>query len=129
MKDLADLLIELDKSNPSKEKEIIQAFLSLLKKRGLENQANLVLKKLENQLERENSKNTLYLKTVYLLDNKTIGKIKDLIKADKDSKVKTSVDKSLKAGFRVYWQGKIYDASLKNQLEKLKLKTLCLLKA
>jgi F0F1-type ATP synthase delta subunit len=125
MKKTADLLIEIDKKYPSKEKEIVKSFVYFLRKKGLEYRLKSVLEELKRRLNQKEEKNTLYIQSAYDLSAETIEKIKELTKASKKSKTEISINSYLKAGFIAFWDEKIYNASLEEQVKKLKSKILC----
>jgi F0F1-type ATP synthase delta subunit len=125
MKKTADLLIEIDRKYPSKEKKIVKSFVYFSRKKGLEYRLKSVLDELKRHLRQKEEKNTLYIQSAYHLSAETIEKIKELTKASKESKTEILINSSLRAGFIASWDEKIYNASLEEQIKKIKSKILC----
>jgi len=111
---LVQLLIELDNNNPDKTEEIAKTFVQLMKERGLDYQLSNILKIIEQKA--ENSRRVLYITLAEELG--VVEDIKKLIGV-KDVEVIVNIDKSLKGGFIAQYNGKLYNGSISQQLDKI----------
>jgi F0F1-type ATP synthase delta subunit len=122
MKDkLAKLLIDLDQKNPEKSEQIAKLFVQSMK--GNEYQLPSILKIVEQKAQEEKERNTLYITLFEEIED--IDAIKEAIGIDKSVPVDISIDKELKGGFVAQYNGKLYNGSISNQLQKIRQQILC----
>jgi F0F1-type ATP synthase delta subunit len=69
--------------------------------------------------QREQNKQTVNLKINHKISSIILGKIKKIIGATDNSQVNLIEDKNILGGFIAEYQNKIFDASLKRQLDRL----------
>ena len=119
--EMAKTLIEVDKKYPSKTKDIVQTFANFLKDNKAKYQLRSVIQSLEEEAIREEKNSSLRLILAEDLGSqKIIDKIKQFMNIPLGAKTKVTIDRNIKGGFIAYYQGSIFDASIKNQLIKLK---------
>jgi len=93
-------------------------FFDFIEKRNLTTQLPSILIHLEKIIELEKEKKGIQIETAHEISHETTKHIKTFLKADELSEV-IKINKDLIGGFRAKWNGKIYDASIKNSLKKL----------
>jgi len=124
MKDkLAKLLIELDSENPGKRKTLVKEFVGSLREQGLDYQLLQILKIVEKKEQDDIDKNTLYITLSEPIDVTDL--IKKVIGIEEDVKVNILINKNLKGGFIAQYDGKLYNGSISQQLQKIRDKILC----
>jgi len=114
-KQLAKAIFELSKE---KTENLDAKFFDFVEKKKLQAQLPSVLYHLEKLIDLEQEKNGIQIEVAHEIKTETVKKIKSFLDAeDMPEIIKTK--KELIAGFRAKWNGKIYDASVKNSLKKL----------
>jgi F0F1-type ATP synthase delta subunit len=93
-------------------------FFDFIEKRNLTAQLPSVLIHLEKIIELDREKKGIQIETAHEIKHETVKQIKSFLNADELSEV-IKIKKDLIGGFRAKWNGKIYDASIKNSLKKL----------
>lgn len=93
-------------------------FFDFIEKRNLTAQLPSILFHLEKIIELEKEKKGIQIETAHEIKSDTVKHIKTFLKAEDLPEV-IKIKKELIAGFRAKWNGKIYDASIKNSLKKL----------
>lgn len=78
-----------------------------------------IIARLERMAKRDGAHETLFIKTAHQLDRSSGTSIKEALGA-KDAQTVTDQDDALLGGFVAEYQGVVYDASVRTQLEKLK---------
>ena len=79
-----------------------------------------VIELLEKTKRKQDKEDRLYIKLFESVSEETIQKIKKFVGAANESNIDIEIDKKMKGGFIAYYHGSIFDASIKNQLIKLK---------
>ncbi len=108
----------------SKFDELTMAFLRILTKKGRERYLPEIVNEFIHEYKKYKHITTVHLTTAAPLSEVAVKKIHDQLEASKQTdqyvEMETSVDESLIGGFVLEFEGKIYDASVKNKLEELK---------
>jgi F0F1-type ATP synthase delta subunit len=103
---------------------VAQSFFSFLKRFHMLALAPQVLDYLELERERRAGSLSMRITSAVSIEGKTVEKIKRYVKAPQDTHTILATNESLIGGFSAGWEGKVYDASIKTQLEKLREKLL-----
>ena len=99
----------------------IKRFVSYLRDYNLVGLMPQILRHLERENEAAARKDTLEVFTRYPLSKALMNQLKDLANAQ-DATVVEHKDEALLGGFRATYRGKIYDGSVKTQLDRLRTK-------
>lgn len=118
-KKLAKTLYEISHQDNTKE---LDNFFNFCDQKNLNYLLPNILKYYREILAKKSSQNTVLIKSTHQLDKKTLDAIKKKINATKDTKVEQKIDPETLGGFIAEYRNKVFDASLKNQLAKLKNK-------
>jgi F0F1-type ATP synthase delta subunit len=98
-----------------------QKFFRFLETNNLQAQARQILYYIEQEYKKEKDKNTLFIWFAVLMENNGIvEQIKNFVKAPRSALVQVKEDKNIIGGFIALWQGEIYDASIRANLDRLK---------
>lgn len=119
-KQLAEAIYKIAKDESLKKSEMQKAVLEYIHTYKLESLVPNTIKHLEDRQKKDDLWNTLNIESAILLDSSIVKKIEDKLDIKNPSSVKKEVNESLIGGFRATHGGRIYDASLKNQLHLLK---------
>jgi F0F1-type ATP synthase delta subunit len=114
-KQLAKAIFELSQDKVEK---LDAKFFDFIQKKNLLAQLPSVLYHLEKIIELDKEKKGIQIETAHEISQETTKHIKTFLKAEDLSEV-IKIKKELIGGFRAKWDGKIYDASIKNGLKKL----------
>jgi len=114
-KQLAKAIFELSED---KVENLDAKFFDFIQKKNLLAQLPSVLYHLEKIIELDKEKKGIQIETAHEISHETTKNIKTFLKAEDLSEV-IKIKKELIGGFRAKWDGKIYDASIKNGLKKL----------
>lgn len=80
-----------------------------------------VVKNLERMSAEIKSENTALILVSHEISEPYVKLIEKLIEKEKSHPVKIEIDESLIGGFKAYYQGQVFDGSVKNYLKELKL--------
>lgn len=114
-KQLAQALFQLSEE---KVENLDAKFFDFIEKRNLTAQLPSIVFHLEKIIELEKEKKGIQIETAHEISHETTKHIKTFLNAEDLPEV-IKIKKDLIAGFRAKWNGKIYDASIKNSLKKL----------
>jgi len=114
-KQLAQALFQLSEEKVG---NLDAKFFDFIQKKNLLAQLPSVLYHLEKIIELDKEKKGIQIETAHEISHETTKHIKTFLKAEDLSEV-IKIKKELIGGFRAKWDGKIYDASIKNGLKKL----------
>jgi F0F1-type ATP synthase delta subunit len=114
-KQLAQALFQLSEE---KVENLDAKFFDFIEKRNLTAQLPSILYHLEKITELDREKKGIQIETAHEISHETTKHIKTFLNAEDLPEV-IKIKKELIAGFRAKWNGKIYDASIKNSLKKL----------
>ena len=114
-KQLAQALFQLGEENTA---NLDAKFFDFIEKRNLTAQLPSILFHLEKIVEQDKEKKGIQIETAHDIKYDTVKHIKTFLSADHLPEV-LKIKKELIGGFRAKWNGKIYDASIKNSLKKL----------
>ncbi|MFA7662568.1 MAG: F0F1 ATP synthase subunit delta [Patescibacteria group bacterium] len=117
---LALALYELNQD--SKNKNLVANFLDFCETKNLNYLLPNILKHYQKIIAQNEIQKTVFIKSNYPLSKNIVSKVQTIVGAEKNSETNLSESKGLLGGFIAQYQNKIFDASLKNQLEKLKNK-------
>lgn len=117
---LAKALMELVEERPDKEKEIVENFINFCHNKNLINRLPKILTSLEKLSSRLTEEKRLVITTKEKISESIVTKIKSFTAADNKTEIKTTEDPTIKGGFIAKYNGKIYDASIVNQINKFK---------
>jgi F0F1-type ATP synthase delta subunit len=118
--ELTQTLLQLHKDFPKEAKKVNQVFLKFLSQRNLMYKTSSILRSLESLKKQEEENKTLFLKVGKKIDDKTIQEILSQFKLPQKAKLEIILNKNLKGGFVINFQGKIYEGSLQHQINELK---------
>lgn len=119
-KQLAKSLIQISKENPVQ--DLSSRFIKFCKRKNILSQLPNIVKHIELQTEKKKKENQLTIKINDKIENATIERIKKIAGSSAKTEIATDINPEIKGGFIAKYQGKIYDASIKTQLEKIKTK-------
>jgi len=119
-KNLAEAIYKISLESKKDNKVIVEAILIYIQKYKLESLLPKTLVYLEDKLKKDLNWNTFFLESRFSLKNELIDDIKNKLKVNKTANVLLNKNENLIGGFRATYQGIIYDASIKNQLQLLK---------
>ena len=119
---LAKGLLKVIKADPENSQEIIVGFINFCKTKHLTHLLPNFLKYFKLEAKKDEDKKTLRIFSAINLDENITKTIKSLVGADESSAVEKNEDKKIIAGFIAYYQNRIIDASLDNNLRLLKNK-------
>ncbi len=119
---LSKALLKLIQDSPEKQQEIIVNFIDFCNKKRLTHLFNSLLKYIEIEIKKEKEAETLKIFSAEKLSEEIIEKIKKLSEVKSDAPTSIIEEESIVAGFVAYYQNKIIDASLDNNLRLLKNK-------
>ncbi len=123
-KQYAQALYELTKDKPESEVSVvIEKFVKNLKRNGLLNKAEDIIKKFVEIFNKENNIIEAKIVTSRKLDGKELDNVKNfLLKKYGAEKIemKTKVDENLKGGIKIVVGEEIIDNSVSGRLQKLK---------
>ncbi len=119
-KQLASALIRSleEGTNP---KTLLKNFEGFLEKNNLQTLLPNIVKNLEREVIVLDKKNTALIKVSHEVKDATVKLIEKFIDKAKSDPVKVEIDESLIGGFKAYYQGQVFDGSVKNYLKELKL--------
>ncbi|MDX1608155.1 MAG: F0F1 ATP synthase subunit delta [Candidatus Spechtbacterales bacterium] len=117
--DIAKALISLLEDDKKSAEEPADKFWEFAQRYNLEGRASGVLFHLEAELERQKEKNKAYITLAQPTSDEQVEKIKEIIGAS-NTDTELVQDKNLIAGFRARYKDKMYEANVKNNIEKLK---------
>ena len=121
-RNLAKSLLKLTQGDSGNQQKIVASFLDFCKEKKLAHLLPNVLRYLKIEIKNEEDVKTLKIFTATELSDDIIKSIQKACHAHPDSPTNIIEDKSIVAGFTAYYQNKIIDASLKNNLHILKNK-------
>ena len=121
-RNLAKAFLKLTQENPKNSREIGKAFIDFCKQKRLSYLLPNFLHYLKIEAKRQDDVQTLKIFSAVGLNDSIIKKIQKACEAKPDSPIETIEDKDIVAGFVAYYQNKIIDASLSNNLRLLKNK-------
>ena len=121
-KNLAKAFIKLAQENPENQREITKSLLSFCKIKKLQYILPSFLRYFEIEAKRESDTETLKIFSAAKLSEGIMDDIRKISGAKNGSPAELVEDKDIVAGFVAYYQNKIIDASLKNNLHILKNK-------
>lgn len=119
---LAKALLKLAKDNPEKQKEIVAGFADFCKEKHLGHMLPNFFKYLELEAQRMQDISTLKIFSPLKPGEAVVQKIKQMAGAQKAGEPEIIEDKDMVAGFIAFYENKIIDASLSNNLRLLKNK-------
>ncbi len=120
---LAKKLQKWAAAEPKNVDEAVDRFVSFCREKNLIYLLPNVLKYLEKEIPKEEKKMTLIIRSKDDLSAETIRKIKKISNfQEKEYKVKAVEDGGILGGFIAYYQDKVFDASVNNNLSLLKNK-------
>jgi len=119
-KNLADAIYEISLDSKQDDTVFLASILDYIKEYKLESLLPKVIIYLEDKLNKELEWNTLSIESGLDISEEIKQKIKSRLNADNAKSITSTVDKDLIGGFTATYQGVIYNASLKNQLELLR---------
>lgn len=103
-----------------KAQDVANWFVGYVQMHDREDQIHDVVRYLEALEKREEKENTLHIKTAYDVSDATRNAIVDHVDASQDTPVELNEDASLIGGFIAEYKGVRYNATLKNELKKLR---------
>ena len=119
-KKLAQSLYQLNRDSDNK--DIVDNFIAFCKSKQLDYLLPSIMKYYQEILEQNKNQKTIDIKSAFKISKDNLKTIKSLITQDKKIELNISEDKELLGGFIAQYKNKTYDASLKNQIQKLKYK-------
>ena len=119
---LAKALLKLIQENPDNQQKIIASFVDFCDKKRLTHLFDSLLKYIEIEIKKEEDNKTLKIFSAGKLDEKIVEQIGKLSEAGPGAPISVIEEKDIVAGFIAYYQNKIIDASLDNNLRLLKNK-------
>jgi len=119
---LSKALLKLIQENPENQQEIIANFIDFCNKKRLTHLFGSLLKYIEIEIKKEKEAETLKIFSAGKLDEEIIEKIRKMSEVKSDAPTSIIEEESIVAGFVAYYQNKIIDASLDNNLRLLKNK-------
>ncbi len=119
---LAKALFILTEESPHSHEKIINSFIAFCKKKHLAYLLPSFLKYFKIEAKRKEDTKTLKIFSAIKLSENTIKDIQKSAKAESPVSIDAVEDKNIVAGFIAYYQNRIIDASLKNNLRLLKNK-------
>lgn len=111
---------EVISTSPNHYDKVIDNFLDFCRKKNLNYLLPRVLELLERYYKEKKKSETFFIKSAQPITQKDLYKIMSRLNVDERAEVLVDIDKSLYAGFVSSYKNVIYDASVKNQLVKLK---------
>ena len=121
-RNLAKAFLRLAQENPENSGDICEAFIDFCKQKRLFYLLPNFLHYLKIEANRDQDLQTLKIFSAVGLNESIIKKIQKACGAAPDSPAQIIEDKNVVAGFVAYYQNKIIDASLSNNLRLLKNK-------
>ncbi|MFH1890517.1 MAG: F0F1 ATP synthase subunit delta [Candidatus Kuenenbacteria bacterium] len=121
-KQIARDLVKLADSCPGKEFLLVEKFIQFAKEKGIEAQLQNILKHIELIISAKRHMEELTIASHDKLSDQLIEAIKKYIKTDNSATVNQIENKSVIGGFIAEYDGKIFDGSINNQLQKIKQK-------
>ncbi len=119
---LSKALLKLIQENPENQQEIISSFIDFCSKKRLTHLFSSLIKYIEIEIKKEEEAKTLKIFSAGKLNEEIVEKIRKLSEVKEDAPTDIIEEKSIVAGFIAYYQNKIIDASLDNNLRLLKNK-------
>lgn len=119
-KNLAEAIYKISKEENINNSNLLNAIESYIKEYKLESLIPNTILYLEDKIKKELKWNTFSLEYGIEINKEIEEKIKEKINATKSKKTESCLNKNLIGGFVATYQGTIYDASVKNQLQLLK---------
>src|SRR5690606_667078 len=121
-KNLAKALYKLSSEENKSSDVVSNAFLKYIDEYNLKALLPQIVNYLEEFNRMNKEFNTLNISTGYTMEDKIIEDIKSMIKVSDKDIVNIKEESELIGGFTATYQGIIYDASIRNQLQLLKQK-------
>lgn len=97
----------------------VKDFLKFCHEKKLDYLLPSILRYYKEIVANNEAKNTVHIKAHHKLTDNIISKIKTAVGAEKKTKAVVTEDKNLLGGFVAEYQNKVFNASIKNQLERL----------
>lgn len=119
-KNLAEAIYEISTTSKSDPDILSSAILDHIKIYRLESLLPKAIMYIEDKIKKQHIWKTFYIESRFDLSNETLNKIKIKLNADQPKYVITEKNDEIIGGFVATYQGIIYDASIKNQLQLLK---------
>ena len=110
-------LVEDDGVDPD---EVAEKFLKFARRYNLENGMRSVVFHLEAEAAKQKEKRVATITLAEETSEEAVEKIKRYINLADDAEINISRDKELLAGFKAYYNDKLYEADLQTKLKKLK---------
>ncbi len=118
-KHLAGAYIALSKKYPGPKASAM--FFNFIEKKGLMHFLPHILSQLDREAVAEKNRQTVVIRSRHKLSPAALAKIKKLAGAKENMVEDRGIDETLIGGFVVEYNNMIYDASVKSQLEKLRV--------
>lgn len=99
---------------------ISKAFLAYAKDKHLSEMLPKILYHLKNFARHNKIHNTAFVSSAFKLNNEIEKVVREFVGVESDSEINFVENKNLIGGFVVKYRGYLYDASIKNKLQKLK---------
>ena len=106
--------------NPDKESQIVDNFLKYCKSKGLQSLLPRVVWHLERMSTRESFGKSLDIIFHCKQSEEIVDTVKSYINTAEDTKVNITIDENIQGGFVAKYAGKIYDCSIRHQLQRAK---------
>jgi len=118
-KQLALTLLKLIEENPAREEKIIDNFINFCQAKNITQQLPNMVKKMEELARQKAAGDDFIIRVKDELSPENLSKIKELVGAKK-VEPKQIIDGETQGGFVAKYRGKVYDGSVRGQIEKLK---------
>jgi len=119
---LAKALVKLVQENPQDCQNTVESFVEFCRKKHLDYLFKNLHRYLEIETKREQDIKTLKVFSAVKISDGLMNDIKKICKAESPAPAENIEDKKIVAGFIAYFNNKIIDASLENNLRQLKNK-------
>ena len=119
-KNLAEAIYEISTTSKNDPDILSSAILDYVKSYRLESLLPKAIMYIEDKIKKQHIWKTFYIESKFDLSNEILNKIKNKLNANQPKYVVTQKNDEIIGGFVATYQGMIYDASIKNQLQLLK---------
>ena len=121
-KDLSSALIELIEENPQKTKELTNNFVKYCREKGMAHKLPSIIRSVEFKNEQNKQKKRIIITAKEKLEEKAIKNIIKMVGGSPGVEIEIKINEDIIGGFVVEYNGTIYDASLRGQMNQIKNK-------
>jgi len=115
---LARALSETLQAHPKKAEKVLEAFMIFCREKHLGNLIPRVARILIGAQQKKSADSKIFVKAHSARSANLVSQVRHLVDAPSQAEVSLEEDSSLLGGFVAFYQGKLYDASVKSQLKK-----------